>query len=145
MQAAMCRWLQQQCVRSYWVGLALGCAMSSAWASPVLRCQFEVNAQTYQHDFTAVADPYKAESVDLGGRFRFKAVMLADAQRVSLLNLYVFYQTRRQPMIMQHTKFVEPTPMRDPAPHALTGQVAVYSPFLGKELQYACALHEGTP
>ena len=145
MQAAMCRWLQQQCVRSYWVGLALGCALSSAWASPVLRCQFEVNAQTYQHDFTAVADPYKAESVDLGGRFRFKAVMLADAQRVSLINLYVFYQTRRQPMIMQHTKFVEPTAMRDPAPHALTGQVAVYSPFLGKELQYACALHEGTP
>jgi hypothetical protein len=71
--------------------------------------------------------------------------MLADAQRVSLINLYVFYQTRRQPMIMQHTKYVEPLAQRDPAPHALTGQVAVYSPFLGKELKYACALHEVTP
>lgn len=145
MEAVMWRLIQQQCVRTYWVGLAFGCALSSAWATPLLRCQFEVNAQTYQHDFTVAADPYKAESVDLGGRFRFKAVMLADAQRVSLINLYVFYQTRRQPMIMQHTKFVEPTAMRDPAPHALTGQVAVYSPFLGKELQYACALREVTP
>lgn len=145
MQIVMWRWIEKHCVRTYLLGLAMGCALSGAWAAPVLRCQFEVNAQTYQHDFTAVADPYKAESVDLGGRFRFKAVMLADAQRVSLINLYVFYQTRRQPMIMQHTKFVEPPPMRDPAPHALTGQVAVYSPFLGKELQYACALHEVTP
>jgi hypothetical protein len=92
-----------------------------------------------------VADPYTAESVDLDGRFRFKAVMLADAQRVSLINLYVFYQTRRQPMIMQHTKFVEPVAQRDPAPHALTGQVALNSPFLGKELKYACALLEVTP
>ncbi len=145
MQAVTWRWIQEKCVRTCWVSVVLVCALSGAWAAPVLRCQFEVNAQTYQHDFTLVADPYKAESVDLGGRFRFKAVMLADAQRVSLINLYVSYQTRRQPMIMQHTKFVEPTPMRDPAPHALTGQVAVYSPFLGKELQYACALHEVTP
>jgi hypothetical protein len=145
MHAVTWRWIQKKCVHTCWVSVAWVCALNIAWAAPVLRCQFEVNAQTYQHDFTAVADPYKAESVDLGGRFRFKAVMLADAQRVSLINLYVFYQTRRQPMIMQHTKFVEPTPMRDPAPHALTGQVAVYSPFLGKELQYACALHEGTP
>jgi hypothetical protein len=71
--------------------------------------------------------------------------MLTDAERVRLINLYVFYQTRRQPMIMQHTKFVDPQAQLDPLPHALTGQVALYSPFLGKELKYACALHEVTP
>jgi len=114
-------------------------------AAPVLRCQFEVNANIIQHEFTPVADPYTAESIDLDGRFRFKAVMLADSQRVSLINLYVFYQTRRQPMIMQHTKFVEPVAQREPPPHALTGQVALYSPFLGKELKYACALLEVAP
>jgi len=27
----------------------------------------------------------------------------------------------------------------------LTGRVALYSPFLGKELQYGCALHEMAP
>lgn len=144
MQHVMWRWVHQAvCACGWW--LALGCVVNHAWAAPLLRCQFEVNANTYQHDFTPVADPYKAESVDLDGRFRFKAVMLADAHRVSLINLYVFYQTRRQPMIMQHTKYVEPLAQLDPAPHALTGQVAVYSPFLGKELKYACALHEVTP
>jgi len=144
MQVVMWRWIHQGvCIGGWW--LVLGCGLNHAFAAPVLRCQFEVNARTIQHEFTPLADPYTAESVDLDGRFRFKAVMLADAQRVSLINLYVFYQTRRQPMIMQHTKFVEPVAQRDPAPHALTGQVALYSPFLGKELKYACALLEVAP
>jgi len=144
MQVVMRRWIHQGvCICGWW--LALGWGLNPAVAAPVLRCQFEVNAHTTQHEFTPVADPYTAESIDLDGRFRFKAVMLADSQRVSLINLYVFHQTRRQPMIMQHTKFVEPVAQRDPAPHALTGQVALYSPFLGKELKYACALLEVAP
>jgi hypothetical protein len=117
--------------------LALG-----ASAAPVLRCNFEVNAEAYQHSFVPTADPYGATSVDLGGRFRFKAVVLGDAQQVSLINLYVSYQTQRQPMLMQHLKFVAPAAHSQPAPDALTGRVALYSPFLGKELQYSCALHE---
>jgi hypothetical protein len=144
MHLVMRRWIQRSVsVCGWW--LALGCVLNHAWAAPVLRCQFEVNALTYQHDFKPVTDPYTAQSVDLDGRFRFKAVMLADAQRVSLINLYVFYQTRRQPIILQHTKYVEPLAQRDPAPSALTGQVALYSPFLGKELKYACALYEEMP
>lgn len=113
-----------------------------ASAAPVLRCNFEVNAQTYQHTFVPSVDPYSATSVDLGGRFRFKAVVLGDAQQVSLINLYVSYQTQRQPMLMQHLKFVAPVAYSQPTPDALTGRVALYSPFLGKELQYGCALHE---
>ena len=111
-------------------------------AAPVLRCNFEVNAESYQHAFVPVSNPYTAPSVDLGGRFRFKAVVLGDAQQVSLINLYVFYQTERQPMLMQHLKFVAPVAHSQPTPDALTGRVALYSPFLGKELQYGCALHE---
>ena len=111
-------------------------------AAPVLRCNFEVNAESYQHAFVPVCNPYTAASVDLGGRFRFKAVVLGDAQQVSLINLYVFYQTERQPMLMQHLKFVAPVAHSQPTPDALTGRVALYSPFLGKELQYSCALHE---
>ena len=119
------------------------CLLSlGANASAVLRCNFEVNAESYQHTFVPVSNPYTAPSVDLGGRFRFKAVVLGDAQQVSLINLYVFYQTERQPMLMQHLKFVAPVAHSQPTPDALTGRVALYSPFLGKELQYSCALHE---
>ena len=127
------------------LSLVFFCTGQWVHASPLLRCQFEVNAQTYQHDFKPVADAYSVESVDLGGRFRFKAVVLGDAKQVSLINLYASYQTRRQPMILQQVQYVAPAAQRDPAVDALTGRVFLYSPFLGKALQYACALHEVTP
>ena len=113
-----------------------------AQASPQLRCHFEVNAERFEHSFNPVSDPYTVTSVNLADRFRFKAVVLGDDTRVELINLYVFYQTERQPMILQHTKYVAPQAQSAPDANALTGRVALYSPFLGKELLYGCALHE---
>jgi len=116
-----------------------------AISSPLLRCNFEVNAERFEREFSPVADPYLVDSVDLAERFRFKAVVLGDSTHVELINLYVSYQTRRQPMVLQHVKFIKPVAQTNPKSDALTGRVALYSPFLGKELQYACALHEVTP
>jgi hypothetical protein len=113
-----------------------------AQATPELRCHFEVNAERFAHSFSPVVDPYTVGSVNLADRFRFKAVVLGNDTRVDLINLYVSYQTERQPMVLQHVKFVAPVPQVQPTPDALTGHVALYSPFLGKELQYGCALHE---
>jgi hypothetical protein len=81
----------------------------------------------------------------LANRFRFKAIVLGNDTRVTSIHLYVSYQTERQPMLLQHAKFVTPQALEQPTPDALTGRVAVYSPFLGKELQYGCALHEVSP
>jgi hypothetical protein len=115
-------------------------------ALPLLKCQFEVNAERLEKTFAPTTDPYAVSSVNLEDRFRFKAVVLmADEKQVASVNLYVSYQTRRQPMLMQHTSYVAPQALTQPSPDALTGRVAVYSPFLGKELQYGCALHEVTP
>ncbi len=114
-------------------------------ASPVLRCHFEVNAERFEHSFMPVSEPYGVTSVNLADRFRFKAVVLGDSTRVDLINLYVSYQTERQPMVLQHVKFVAPVAQAQAAPDALTGRVALYSPFLGKELLYGCALHEVQP
>jgi hypothetical protein len=116
-----------------------------AQAAPVLRCHFEVNAELSTHEFTPVSDPYPVRSIDLSERFRFKAVVLGDAQRVSLINVYVSHLAERQPMLMQHLKFVSPIPQHQPEPNALTGRVALYSPYQGKELVYGCALHEVSP
>jgi hypothetical protein len=115
-----------------------------AHAAPELRCHFEVNAERFEHAFVPVSDPYTVSSVNLADRFRFKAVVLGSDTRVNLINLYVSYQTERQPMVLQHVKFVAPVAQAQPTPDALTGRVALYSPFLGKELQYGCALHEVT-
>ena len=115
---------------------------TQVWASPQLQCEFELNGHSETHVFKPVSDPYLAESIDIVGRFRFKAVVLASANQVDLINLYVYYQTRRQPMILQHAKFNKPTLQPSSQANSLTGRIAVYSPFLGKELVYGCSLIE---
>jgi len=122
-------------------------ATASALAAPQLQCSFDVNSETHHKTFGLVTDPYTTEAVAIGNRFRFKAVMLAGEGGVGVqsLNLYVYYNTRRQPMIMQHTRFLQPAVLPQPAPDALTGRVSLYSPLLGKELQYQCALAEVAP
>ena len=123
------------------------CLLSAnpGWAQPVLRCLVEVNGEVHTHDFKPTQDPYLAPSVDIGERFRFKAVVLGTDEQVEVVNIYAYYQTKRQPMLLQHAKHLRPVPQSRPAPDALTGRVALYSPVLGKELAYQCALHRGTP
>ena len=126
------------------LALALLASPLAALAAPQLQlqCSFDVNSETHHKTFGLVTDPYTTEAVAIGNRFRFKAVMLAGegGAGVQSLNLYVYYNTRRQPMIMQHTRFLQPAVLPQPAPDALTGRVSLYSPLLGKELQYQCAL-----
>ncbi len=142
---------------------ALGLALLpiAAQASAQLQCTFDVNSETHQTVHKVATDPYTVAAVPLGNRFRFKAIVLSAAQdaaqgaapsaaqpaptAIESVNLYVYYNTRRQPMVMQHTQYLQPLPLRNPAPDALTGRVAVYSPLLGKELQYHCALAEVAP
>ena len=124
--------------------------MVSAQASPELQCTFEVNSETHYRAFGLSTDPYTVEAVPVGNRFRVKAIVLAAAPSqtdspVESVNLYVYYNTRRQPMVMQHLQYLQPVPLRNPLPDALTGRVSLYSPLLGKELQYRCALAEVSP
>ena len=129
------------------LGLALLACPLAVQAAPQLQCSFDVNSETHHKTFGLVTDPYTTEAVAIGNRFRFKAVMLAGegGAGVQSLNLYVYYNTRRQPMIMQHTRFLQPVAQTAPRPDALTGRVSLYSPLLGKELQYQCALAEVAP
>ena len=132
--------------RGWYIGLAfwlLGFMVpTTVQATPLLKCHFEVNAERSEKTFTPTTDPYTVDSVNLADRFRFKAVVLGNNTQVDLINVYVSYQTERQPMVLQQVKFVAPVAQVQPMPDALTGRVALYSPFLGKELQYGCALHE---
>lgn len=121
------------------LALLLPCA---AWAKPQLQCTFEVNSEIHHRVFALASDPYAVEGVPIGNRFRFKAIVLGEGERVESVNLYVYYNTRRQPMIMQHTQFIQPQVVSAAAEDSLTGRVSVYSPLLGKELMYRCALQE---
>ena len=137
--------------------LLLALLPCAAQASTQLQCTFDVNSETHHTVHGVATDPYTVAAVPIGNRFRFKAIVLAAAPdtassaapsaptAIESVNLYVYYNTRRQPMVMQHTQYLQPLPLRNPAPDALTGRVAVYSPLLGKELQYHCALAEVAP
>jgi hypothetical protein len=137
--------------------LSLALLPCAAQASAQLQCTFEVNSEIHHTVHQLATDPYTVAAVPIGNRFRFKAIVLAAAPdtassaapsaptAIESVNLYVYYNTRRQPMVMQHTQYLQPLPQRSPAPDALTGRVAVYSPLLGKELQYHCALAEVAP
>ena len=130
--------------------LPLWLGMGSAQAGTELQCTFEVNSETHYRAFSPAIDPYSVAAVPVGNRFRVKAIVLAAAPDavgtpIESVNLYVYYNTRRQPMVMQHLQFLQPVPLRNPLPDSLTGRVSLYSPLLGKELQYCCALAEVTP
>jgi hypothetical protein len=124
--------------------------MVSAQAGTELQCTFEVNSETHHIVFRPATDPYTVAAVPVGNRFRVKAIVLAAPSGqadtpIESVNMYVYYNTRRQPMVMQHLQFLQPVPLRNPLPDALTGRVSLYSPLLGKELQYRCALAEVSP
>lgn len=129
-----------------WGLLGLGLFMVQvAGAQALLRCAIEVNGEVQVHAFKPTSDPYSVKSVAIGERFRFKAVVWAEADEVKLVSISAYYQTHRQPMLMQQAKYIKPIPQTQPAPDALTGRVALYSPVLGKELAYQCALHRESP
>ena len=141
--------------------LSLALLPCAAQASAQLQCTFEVNSEIHHTVHQLATNPYTVAAVPIGNRFRFKAIVLSAAQdaaqgaapsaaqpapaAIESVNLYVYYNTRRQPMVMQHVQYLQPLPQRSPAPDALTGRVALYSPLLGKELQYHCALAEVAP
>jgi hypothetical protein len=93
----------------------------SASAAPLLRCQVTYAGATQEIQAAPVADPYPVASVDIGGRFRFKAVMVGSAAQVDHIALYAYLQTRRQPLLLQQAIY-QPPFAATVQPYALTGE-----------------------
>jgi hypothetical protein len=118
---------------------------SAASAAPRLRCQLSQSGLVQVLDFMPVADPYRVQSVDIQENFRFKAVVVGDAQKISYIKLYTYYYSRRQPVLLHQATYLAPTVQADLRPDALTGTNTLYSPHMEREFQYGCALLEVTP
>jgi hypothetical protein len=123
------------------VGLLLNHA---ALAAPLLRCHVAYAGTTHVIEATPVADPYPVASVDIGGRFRFKAVMVGDAARVDYVKLYAYLDARRQPILLQQAKYLPPF-TASVAPYALTGEQHLYGGPVERELIYSCTLEGVQP
>jgi len=126
-----------------WAAAAFGfftlLASANTVAAPLLRCQVTYAGTTHTIEARAVADPYPVPSVDIGGRFRFKAVMVGSDARVDRILLYAYLDTQRQPILVQQAKYLPPYIMSQ-TPYQLTGEQHLYAGVVERELIYSCTL-----
>ena len=80
-------------------------------------------------------------SVDIAGRFRFKAVMVRQSTQIDYIKLYTYLETPRQPLLIHQATFRPPFTVPS-APHGLTGEQRVYGGPKERELIYRCTLQE---
>lgn len=121
---------------------ALAMALPAAWSAPRLRCQIWQGGMNYALEFKPGSDPYSVKAIEIGERFRFKAVLIGDEEKVEYLKTYVYAQTERQPVLVHTAHYV--SPRAEVGPKSLTGVNLVYAPRLERELQFDCALYEVT-
>ncbi|MFN9708978.1 MAG: hypothetical protein ACK53K_07125 [Burkholderiales bacterium] len=92
---------------------ALGCLWlaSTAYGAPaqstsaLLQCHVTYGGSTQILEVRPVSDPYPVPSVDIGGRFRFKAVMVGQVRQIESIAIYVYLDTARQPLLIQWLDF----------------------------------------
>lgn len=110
-------------------------------AAALLRCQLTYAGSTQLLEATPVADPYPVRSVGVGGRFRFKAVVVGTATQVDYVKLYAYLETRQQPVLVQQATYLPPFATGP----TLTGQQFLYAGPVERELQYNCSLSGVAP
>ena len=120
------------------------CHQVSAIAAQQLHCEVTNAGSTHVLESRGGSNPYTTESIDIDGRFRFKAVLLGSEQQIDTIKLYAYYETRRQPVLIQQVTYKQPFASGEDT-YALTGHQYLYGPPLGRELQYGCALREVKP
>lgn len=125
-----------------WVlcSLGLGCT-APVQADARLDCLVTYAGVTHDISAHPVDDPYPVPAVDIGGRFSFKPVLAGQGESVQRVALYVYFQTARQPVLVQHAKYLPPYPVV-PSGVALdlTGEQRLYAGELERELIYRCSL-----
>lgn len=127
------------------LGLA-ALSLATQAASPVLTCDVSYAGAHHRVQARPLDDAYAVPSVDIGGRFRFKPVMVQGADRIERIGLYVYLETERQPVLIQHARYLPPYPAARPGqPVDLTGEQRLYAGPIERELIYRCELSEGQP
>ena len=88
-------------------------------AAPKLRCEVDQGGTTQTIEVAPVSDPYGVQGIDINGRFRFKAVVVGDADRINYVALYTWYLGDGRPVLLHEAKYQTPAarPNRPP-PHS---------------------------
>lgn len=114
------------------------------FAAPLLRCTVAYAGSSQIIESHPVVDPYPIASIDIGGRFRFKAVMVGTATQVDYIKLYTYLDTRKQPILVHEANY-QPPFQATLAPYSLTGEQRIYAGPVERELLYGCTLEGVQP
>jgi hypothetical protein len=125
-------------------------SLLAVWAFPAaggprLRCTLDQGGTSQVIEVGPVTDPYSVEAIDINGRFRFKAVVIGDAQLIQYIKLYTYYQTARRWVLLHEANYLAPRVQPASSSAALTGRHSLYAPGREREFQYGCALVEANP
>ena len=130
------------------IGLASLVLSHSVQAAPLLRCELTYAGDTQSIDAKLVTDPYLVPSVDIGGRFRFKAVLVGSVARLDRVVLYAYFNADAdagtQPILIQQVKYLPPF-KASATPYPLTGEQRLYAGTAERELIYSCTLEGVQP
>jgi hypothetical protein len=130
------------------LGLASFAASRSALAAPLLHCNVTYAGATQSIEASPVTDPYPVPSVDISGRFRFKAVMVGNAAQLDRIVLYAYFNAHTdagtQPTLIQQVKYLPPF-KASTMPYPLTGEQRLYAGTAERELIYSCTLEGVQP
>jgi hypothetical protein len=130
------------------IGLASLVLSHSVLAVPLLRCELTYAGDTQSIDAKLVTDPYLVPSVDIGGRFRFKAVLVGSVARLDRVVLYAYFNADAdagtQPILIQQVKYLPPF-KASATPYPLTGEQRLYAGTAERELIYSCTLEGVQP
>lgn len=116
-------------------------ALSAAADGPWLHCRLEQSNTVHVLDYGPAADIYRVPATNINDNFHFKAVVAAADGVTEYVKIYAYYQRRGQPILLQQATYRAPTADG----RSLTGEQRLYSPILGRELQYDCALTSVRP
>ncbi|MDY7577815.1 hypothetical protein RGU70_05715 [Herbaspirillum sp. RTI4] len=116
-------------------------AAPSVDAAALLSCDVTYAGATQTIQTGIRNDPYAIASVDIGGRFRFKAVMIGGAGQIDYIKLYAYFQTDHGDLPIQEVRF-EPPFLLSKTAQSLGPQTMLYAGPLERELQYRCNLKD---
>ena len=130
------------------LGLAGFFLSQNVLSAPLLRCNVTYAGASQSIEAEPVTDPYPVASVDIAGRFRFKAVMIGNDAQLDRIVLYAYFNAHTdsgiQPMLIQQVKYLPPFKASS-IPYPLTGEQRLYAGTAERELIYSCTLEGVLP
>ena len=117
---------------------------SEARAAPVLRCDVSYAGVAHSVVANPVPDPYAVESMSIGERFAFKAVMVGTDAKLKRIVLYVYAGAPSSLVMIQEAKYLPPF-RATRTPYSLTGEQRLYAGPMERELIYQCTLEGVAP